>query len=239
MRDIWTMLWKEAKDSPLQGGPRALIAPLIFIAIEGVFLPEQLGQNWLALSPATMLLLLLMPFLFVSSYVGDTIAGERERHTLETLLASRISDRAILLGKLIAIVGYAWGMVLVSLLIGVVSANLAQRSGRWICYAPFGLLLEALALSLLTSVLAASVGVLISLRAATARQVQQTMGVSTLVVLVGVLLAARAVPSQVLLSSSSNAAQFWLIPLAACAALGALALLGALVRFQHARLTSF
>lgn len=235
MSDIWTMLWKEAKDSPLQGGPRALIAPLIFIAIAGIFLPEQLGQNWLALSTATMLLLLL-PFMFVSSYVGDTIAGERERHTLETLPASRISDRAILLGKLIAIVGYAWGMVLGSLLFGVVSANLAQRSGRWIFYAPFGLLLEALALSVLTSVLAASEGVLISLRAATARQVQQTMGVSTLVLVVVVLQAARAVPSQVLLSSASNTPQFWFIPLAACAALDALALVGAFVRFQRARL---
>jgi ABC-2 type transport system permease protein len=143
--------------------------------------------------------------------VGDTIAGERERHTPETLLASRISDRAILLGKLIAIVGYAWGIVLVSLLIGVVSANLAQRLGRWIFYAPFGLLLEALALSLLTSVLAASVGVLISLRAATSRQAQQTMGVSTLVLFAALLLASRAVPAQVLLSYSSNASRFWLI----------------------------
>ena len=75
MRDIWTMIWKEAKDSPLQGGTRALIAPLIFIAVQGIFLPEQLGQNWLDLAPTAMLLVLFTHFMFFSSYVGYTIAG--------------------------------------------------------------------------------------------------------------------------------------------------------------------
>jgi hypothetical protein len=74
MRDLWTMFWKEAKDSLLQGGTRALIAPLVFIAVQGVFLPAQLGQSWLGLSTATILLVLLMPFMFVSSYVPTTCA---------------------------------------------------------------------------------------------------------------------------------------------------------------------
>ena len=54
----------------------------------------------------------------IISFIGDAIAGERERHTLETLLASRMPDRAILLGKVIAIVLYAWGMGVLSLLPG-------------------------------------------------------------------------------------------------------------------------
>lgn len=107
MNDICTIIWKEAKDSLLQGGRSAVIRPLLLIGIMGLLLPLQLGQAWLALSPAAMLLVLYMPFLFVSTYIGDAIAGERERHTLETLLASRISDRAILLGKIIVTVGYA------------------------------------------------------------------------------------------------------------------------------------
>ena len=43
--------------------------------------------------------------------IADGIPGERERHTLETLLASRLSDRSILLGKVMAAVptaGASW-----------------------------------------------------------------------------------------------------------------------------------
>lgn len=124
--------------------------------------------------------------IYRSLFVGDAIAGERERHTLETLLASRISDPAILLGKIIMMVGTAWGMALASLLLGLLSANLGSGQGRWAFYGSFGLLGEALALSLLTSLLATSVGVVISLRSATVRQAQQLVMVAALVVLVGV-----------------------------------------------------
>ena len=236
MNDLWTMIWKEAKDFLLQGDRSAAIRPLLMIGILGVLLPWQLGQDWLALSLAAMLLILYMPFMFTSMYVGDAIAGERERHTLETLLASRISDRAILLGKLIVTVGYAWGMVLASLLLGMVAANIASGQGRWAFYGSFGLLLEALALSLLTSLLATSAGVLISLRAATVRQAQQTLVLSTVVLLGAILLATRAVPAQVLLTSSANAPQLWLVVIAAFAVLDAILLGTTLVRFQRSRL---
>jgi ABC-2 type transport system permease protein len=61
--------------------------------------------------------------------LGDAIAGERERHTLETLLASRISDRAILLGKVIVTTGYAWGTALLGLLFGLFVATLVLVVG--------------------------------------------------------------------------------------------------------------
>ncbi len=96
MNDIWTMIWKETKDSVLQGGWSALIRPLLLIGILGIVFPLRLGLQWLALTPLVMGLVLYIPFTVILSFVGDAIAGERERHTLETLLASRISDRAIL-----------------------------------------------------------------------------------------------------------------------------------------------
>jgi ABC-2 type transport system permease protein len=236
MNDIWTMIWKEAKDSLLQGGRSALIRPLLLIGIMGLLLPWQLGYAWLALSPAAMLLVLYIPFLFVSMYVGDAIAGERERHTLETLLASRISDRAILLGKIIVVVGYAWGVALASLLLGLVSANLSSGQGRWAFYGSFDLVLESLVLSLLTGLLAASAGVLISLRAATVRQAQQTLVLSAVVLLGGILLATRAVPRQVLLVSSASTPQLWLLVMAALAVLDVIVLGATFVRFQRSRL---
>src|SRR5579872_3920951 len=194
------MIWKEAKDSLLQGGREAWVRPLIMIGFLGLFLPWQLKQSWLALSPAAMLLILALPFLFV----GDAIAGERERHTLETLLASRISGRAILLGKTVVMAGTAWGMALLSLLLGLLSANLASGQGRWAFYGSFGLLVEALTLCLLTRLLATSVGVLISLRSATVRQAQQRVMVVMLVLLVGVAVVVAVLPKQAVSALSAE-----------------------------------
>ncbi len=181
MSDLLTMLWKESKDLLFQGGWRAWIRPVLLVGILGVYLPLQFGLGWLELSPIEMYVILWIPFSVIISFIGDAIAGEHERHTLETLLASRISDRAILLGKVIVTVGYAWGMALVSLLLGLVLVNLLSGHGSWAFYHPLDVFLEALALSLLSSVLGASAGVLISLRSATVRQAQQILSVGTLV----------------------------------------------------------
>lgn len=237
MNDIWTMTWKEVKDSVLQGGLSAWIRPLIVISIVGLFLPWQLGQSWIALSPAAMLLILSLPFLFISMTVGDAIAGERERHTLETLLTSRISDRAIWLGKTMVMVGTAWGMALASLLLGLLSANLASGQGRWAFYESFGLLGEALALSLLTSLLATSVGVLISLRTATVRQAQQLVMVAMLVLLVGGVVVIQVLLAQAV--SALSTSQIWLIALVVLAVLDTIFLGISWVRFRRSHLLFF
>src|ERR1700680_617372 len=124
MNDTWTMIWKETKDSLFQGGWSALIRPLLLVGILGIGFPLRFGLQWLALTPLVMGLILYIPFIVMLSFVGDAIAGERERHTLETLLASRISDKAILLGKVVVTVGYAWGMALGGLLLGLILVNL-------------------------------------------------------------------------------------------------------------------
>jgi len=225
------MIWKEAKDSLLQGGREAWVRPLIMIGFLGLFLPWQLKQSWLALSPAAMLLILALPFLFIFLFVGDAIAGERERHTLETLLASRISGRAILLGKTVVMAGTAWGMALLSLLLGLLSANLASGQGRWAFYGSFGLLVEALTLCLLTSLLATSVGVLISLRSATVRQAQQRVMVVMLVLLVGVAVVVAVLPKQAV--SALSAEEIWLIALVVLAVLDTIVLGVLRVRFRR------
>src|SRR5262249_380875 len=102
--------------------------------------------------------------------VSDTIAGERERHTLETLLASPVSDGAILRGKLLAIVAYAWaGAVLELGVIEVVSVavghGLPARSVALVA-----------TLSLLDAALAVGFGVQFSLRAPTVRLAARKVG---------------------------------------------------------------
>lgn len=234
MSDLWTMIWKETKDSVLQGGWSALIRPLLLIGILGIGFPWRFGLQWLALTPLDIGIVLYIPFIVILSFVGDAIAGERERHTLETLLASRISDRAILLGKIIVIIGYAWGTALIGLLLGLIVANLSKGQGSWQFYTHGDLLLEALALSLLTSLLGAGGGVLISLHSATVRQAQQILAVATLVLVVGGVLALKAVPAQAI--SSLSASQLWLIVMAVLAVLDAILLGASLVSFQRSRL---
>ena len=234
MNDIWTMIWKESKDSVLQGGWSALIRPLLLIGILGIVLPWRLGQQWLDLTPIVILLVLYIPFIVILTFVGDVIAGERERHTLETLLASRISDRAILLGKIIVTTGYAWSTALIGLLLGLVVANLSKGQGSWEFYTYVDLLLEALVLSLLVSLLGVSGGALISLHSATVRQAQQLLIVATLVLVVGGVLILKAVPAQAI--ASLSASQFLLIIMAVIAVLDAILLGVSLASFRRSRL---
>lgn len=234
MSDLWTMMWKEAKDLLFQGGWKTLILPALLVGILGVYLPLQFGLGWLLLSPIEIFVILWIPFFVIISFIGDAIAGERERHTLETLLASRISDRAILLGKVIVTVGAAWGMALVSLLLGLVLANLFQGDRSWAFYHPFDLFLEVLALCLLCCVLGASAGVLISLRSATVRQAQQILSVGTLVLLFGGVLALQALPASFISLLSYSQRVFLFI--AVLAVLDAILLGLSLARFQRSRL---
>jgi len=233
MSDILTMVWKEAKDVFFQGGWKSLIRPLFVVGIMGIYLPLQFGPRWVDLPPIGMLLLLWVPFFVIISFIGDAIAGERERHTLETLLASRMPDRAILLGKVVTTVLYAWGMGVFSLLLGLMLVDLFRTQGNWMFY-PLDLFVDALVLILLASVLAASAGVLVSLRVATVRQAQQILSVGTIVFVFGITFALQAVPANVV--SSLTYSQFLLIAMAVIAVLDAIFLGLSLVSFQRSRL---
>ena len=233
MSDILTMVWKESKDVLFQGGWRSLIRPLFVIGIMGIYLPLQFGPQWVALTPIGMLLLLWIPFFVVISFIGDAIAGERERHTLETLLASRMPDRSILLGKIVATVLYAWGMGILSLLLGLVLVDLLRTQGNWMFY-PLDLFVVALILILLASVLATSAGVLVSLKASTVRQAQQILSVGTIVFVFGVTFALRALPANIV--SSLTYPQFLLSAMVVLAVLDAILLGLSLVSFQRSRL---
>lgn len=178
IKDTWTIIKKEWREILLQnpglrGGRLGL---LVFIAVFGIFLPLQSGRAWLN-SPTNLLIWGWVPFLLVSGVVADSFAGERERHTLETLLASRLSDRSILAGKLLAALGYGWGITLVSLLVALVTINVVHGQGELLLF-PWKIGLAILLISLLVAALAAGLGVLISLRAATVRQAQQTFSLA-------------------------------------------------------------
>jgi ABC-2 type transport system permease protein len=204
MSDILTMIWKEVRDSIFSGGRGELIRPLLFIAILGGLLPWQLGAGWLSMNGAVIFVSAYIPFFQTIAYIGDAIAGERERHTLETLLASRISDRAILLGKLIVAVAYAWIMTFIGLMLGLVVANLTSGNGACKFYSPISTFLEQLLFIVVISLLSASGGVLVSLRSPTVRQAQQTMTVGTMILFFGGFFVLRSLPQSALASLNSS-----------------------------------
>jgi ABC-2 type transport system permease protein len=234
MNDLWTMIWKEWKDFLLSGGRSDLLRPLLILGILGIVLPLSFRLSWIDLDPAPVLIILYTPFMFVTSFIGDAIAGERERHTLETLLASRISDRAILLGKILVAVGFTWGMTLFCLLLGAIVVNWSQEQGQWVFYAPINLFLVVLVMSLLTILLAASGGVLISLKSATVRQAAQTMLLGEILLGFAIYLVVRFLPAS--MTASLTTSQVVSIILLTLLVLDTILLAASLVSFQRSRL---
>jgi ABC-2 type transport system permease protein len=188
MLDTWTVVWKEWREfrdqllSLRRGGLSALILALIL----GIVAPVQLGAEWVQ----SKLIIGYWPFLaatMVSSLIADSVAGERERHTLETLLASRLSDSAILIGKIIAAVIYGVGFAVANLAIGLVAVNVANREDGLLLFEPQRLAVTII-LTILASLLMAGIGVFISLRASTVKQAQQAFGIAIIVLTMGPLL---------------------------------------------------
>jgi ABC-2 type transport system permease protein len=182
--DIQAVMWKEWRElferrgSTLRNGPWNVI---IALGVFGIFLPLQFSEMWLT-SLFTVFWIVFISSFWTVGYIADTFAGERERHTLETLLASRLSDAAIVLGKLGAVVLYVWAQVIVSLLIGAITVNLVRWDGH-IQFYRASVIIAAVGLGLLGAGLLAALGILLSLHAPTARQAQQRLLIPVTLVL--------------------------------------------------------
>ena len=182
--DIKTVLWKERKGLLRPSGNRArtlttLLVPVIML---GIVLPLQMGEEWL-IKPWSLAASFLIPVILIGMSITESFAGERERHTLETLLACRLSDRAILFGKLIISFLYGWLMTILLLVVSLVVVNLIHWNGQ-IRFFSMDLLLGNLTLSCLSSGVLSTLGVLVSLRAATVQSAQQTLMLSAIIPLV-------------------------------------------------------
>jgi ABC-2 type transport system permease protein len=188
--DIQTILWKEFRElfQARQGmfGRGGWISIAISFVLLGVLIPVQAGEDYVR-NPIHMIWWVWIPFLMVTYIVTDTFAGERERHTLETLLASRLSDKTILFGKILSVVLYGWGIAIIGLMVGLITVNITAGKGRLLMYSTEASL-AILSLSLLFSLLSSAIGVLISLRSSTIRQAQQITGLISLVPILPIVL---------------------------------------------------
>ena len=241
MRDVFIILWKEWKEIIIQrGSTRGGIISLLFIVLVlGILPPIQLGSAWVK-SPYSLLLALWIPLMLVSNVVSDSFAGEHERRTLETLLASRLSDRSILFGKIVATMSYGWGIALAVIAIGLIVVNLTHGGDGLLIYTPitgFGIILAAF----LSAGLSAGVGVLVSLSASSVRQAQQTMGLVIMSVLFVPLFGLQALPRSIqekflewILQLNSPNMMFKILALMIVINLGLIAI--AMAKFQRPKL---
>lgn len=195
IKELSSVMWKEGKELiGLQGTRSGLLRLAIVIGVIGVLPAAQSGPKWIE-SPAILFLVSWLALFMTSTVVADAFAGERERHTLETLLATPLSDTAILFGKAGTAVIYGWGLALVCMLLTLITVNVGHGQGTLLLY-PLPVAAGALVLSFLGAWLATGIGVIISLRASTVRQAYQTLSISLLLLILVPTFGARLLPAE-------------------------------------------
>ncbi len=238
MRDIMTVIWKELRELPDQSGDlrtRFILPALIVImSIFGPWQAENAGRAMQAMSSVVLITLVI-----TATTVADAFAGERERMTLETLLASRLPDDAILIGKIVSVVlvGSMLSLGSIVLSAGTVVAKFGAAVG-WRALADKGGALFVFAV--LGHALLASAGVMVSLRANTVRQAQQTLAMIPVGLFLASMIFKQSYPEQwrALLAwvSQMDSAGLFAIAITVLAGLNAVAGLLARARFQRSRL---
>lgn len=242
MNDILIVMFKELKEFwRARGGMRSrLVSFLPVFFVFGVFWPLQGREAWVSLPFLPGLLFMLLPLTLAGGTAADSFAGERERHTLETLLSTRLSDRDIYVGKVLATTIYCTGLVWACALIALITLNVTRGAEPVFWYASISWLLITLG-TLLLAVLMTAIGVLVSLRAATVRAAAQTFSLVTLLVFVGVPLLVQFLPptAQVALAEALTSANMTLLVLTVggtIAIADAVLLALGIARFQRTRL---
>jgi ABC-2 type transport system permease protein len=171
MRSVLAMVKKELLE--IAGDPYArrggIIQAVIMTAVLGVLIPSSAYPLWQAASPLAITYFAFLPGVSAASVAADTIAGERERRTLETLLATPLTEATILAGKVLAAVLWGFLIASVSLVVGTVVVNFA---GGATVPAPV-MVLGALGASLASGGLMASMAVVVSTFIPAARPAQQ------------------------------------------------------------------
>jgi len=194
--DLGAVLWKEGRELRAQFGQlrRGGWALIFLLAVFGVFVPWQMGPGWIS-SPFMAAYWPFVATSMVSSIVADAFAGERERHTLETLLSTPLSDGSILIGKYLAAVLYGSGLTLLAVSLGIVAVNVFHGEGELFLFTAQRLA-TIVVLTVLTAGASAGAGIFVSLRARTAREAQQVYGIALTVAMLAPTLALQAVSDE-------------------------------------------
>jgi ABC-2 type transport system permease protein len=180
INDTLTVIWRE--QIYLWRGSRSLLVILRYLAflfIFGVIAPWQSGRAWVE-SPLPLLYWTWFAVYLASAATTGSFAREREQHTLETLLSTRLPDAAILLGKILSGVVYGGALVLACAVLGQGVAIATLGTGEANFY-QLSVGLGGYLASLLAAFAIGALAALTALQAQTTRQAQASMSLALLV----------------------------------------------------------
>ena len=239
-RDIGTMIrkeWREITAAANSGVSSTvnLVAAILLLAIVGGF-SAYLGPKLIA-SPAVSLVA-MVAYVIVLAAVVDSFPGERERHTLETLLASAIPDEAVVIGKILAGALYGWFTVLALVLTALIGANVAAPGLMY----PLSTILAIGVLTPLVLVLVAAAGVAVVMRVPTVRAAQPRIMIGFLLLFIPLVVVTKFVPSglrqqaKAALSTEAGRVETLLLEIIVFAVADLVVLTLAVMRFRRSRL---
>ncbi len=160
------------------------VVVLLILVGETFALPERIPLAALRRPVGEALLFLqLIPVMLPTTIAAYAVIGEREQGTLEPVLTTPVTDRALLAGKAIAAV---LPTVAISWLLYAVYVGLAQLFAPAVVVSQIWTLDQVVAMAVLTPALAAFailVGILISLRSTDFRVAQQLAVLASLPVI--------------------------------------------------------
>jgi ABC-2 type transport system permease protein len=182
MSAIYTMLRKELLE--VFGDRHSLRGPLlqagIVVLLVGVIVPALDASIW-STPAAPVFLFELLPAVIASMIAADAFAGERERRTLETLLATPLRESAIFIGKTLSAVTCALSVSLISFSSAVIVAGVRFGHLHLTPSLAASVIAGAVAASLLTS----SIAVVISSYVHVARSAQQISSMMAMLIVFG------------------------------------------------------
>lgn len=146
---------------------------LVPLGMFGIFMPVVLGEM-LVMPGALPTMAAVMAGSATAARAGDSVAGERDRGTLEMLLTTPLADRDIVLGKIgaLVVVGVLGALAAAAAMLPLLTWR--HPSGV-AAIANQGTLAATLVGAILVSVLVAALGVLVSTFAPSARAAQSRM----------------------------------------------------------------
>ncbi len=130
MNDLVTMLWKEAAE--FVAGARALRFSAIIVVFLGV-MPALTGvRSPTAAALETVGYVLITSVFVTAQSAPEMVIRERSSHSLETLLATRLPDRAIFAGKVLSGAAVGYLMAMATLTIQLVAWALTTHGWNWL-----------------------------------------------------------------------------------------------------------
>jgi|GEM_PF-66061 len=181
LKDAGTVFWKERREVFAPGRRRSfLVQTSLLVLLFGALVPYLQGPYWISGSYPLVLHFLLVPLVAALPYVADAFAGEKERRTIETLLATRISEGGVFLGKFLGVWFVAYVQTLAVIVVGWAMLNVYNYVELRL---PLPFLYPGPATFLLlvgsacSTALSTGLGALISLRSETVKGAQQASGV--------------------------------------------------------------